>query len=125
MRIAYRPLLLIVIALCCGQSSCVAKPATEKSEVTPIHSGTTATTLTCKTAADCTIKNVGNCCGYYPACVHKDQSVDPEAVLTRCEKEGTSSICGFPEISACACVESKCVESSSGGSGGDPRPATP
>jgi len=77
--------------------------------------------LACKTASDCIVKNVGNCCGYYPACVHKDQSVDPEAVQTRCAAEGKSSICGFPEISACACVESRCVSSGTGNSAGDPR----
>jgi hypothetical protein len=71
----------------------------------------------CREAADCAVKNVGNCCGYHPACVHRDQPVDPDAVMARCEKEGTASICGFAEISGCACVAQRCVPADDG----DPR----
>jgi hypothetical protein len=72
----------------------------------------------CSVDADCAVKNVGNCCGYHPACVHRDQPVDPDAVQARCEQEGTASICGFPEISGCACVARRCVPAANGG---DPR----
>ena len=110
---------IMVIALCLQLSACAAQTAQSAMEAespTP-----DANALTCQTANDCAVKNVGNCCGYYPACVHKDQSVDPDAVQARCNKEGTASICGFPEISACACVEGHCVVSSTGNSSGDPR----
>jgi hypothetical protein len=62
----------------------------------------------CLRDAHCVVKNVGNCCGYYPACVHVDQPVDPEGVVRRCAEQGLSSICGYPEISACACVDGEC-----------------
>ena len=65
----------------------------------------------CRTAADCTVKNVGNCCGYFPACVHKDSGTFPEQVKLQCEKTGTRGICGFREISGCRCVEGRCAAS--------------
>jgi len=62
----------------------------------------------CKTAADCTVKNVGNCCGYYPACVNVNSATDPAGVQAQCAKDGMASVCGFPEISACQCVQGTC-----------------
>lgn len=121
MQISIRSLLIIVLALSLMLPACVAPPAPDSPAVKQPIALTVPLPLACQTAADCEVKNVGNCCGYYPACVHKDQSVDPEAVQTRCTAEGKSSICGFPEISACACVESRCVNSGIGNSGGDPR----
>jgi hypothetical protein len=71
---------------------------------------------TCQTDADCTVKDVGNCCGYYPACVNQAAKTDPEAVRKKCEQDGMASICGFEDISSCSCVEHRCV--SAGGSSG-------
>lgn len=62
----------------------------------------------CRTDADCAVKNVGNCCGYYPMCVNKDARTDPEGVRARCEKDGLSSVCGFPEIRGCRCLQGRC-----------------
>ncbi len=78
---------------------------------------------TCKTSADCAVKNVGNCCGAMPACVNKDSPTDPAAVQAQCNAKGMVGICGFKEISACRCDEGQCVEA---GSSGDLRgPALP
>ncbi|MEO6103214.1 MAG: hypothetical protein ABIP44_06205 [Pseudoxanthomonas sp.] len=66
----------------------------------------------CKTSADCAVKDVGNCCGAMPACVNKDIATDPAAVRAQCQAKGMSGICGFREISACQCDNGKCVESS-------------
>ena len=63
---------------------------------------------TCSVAADCEMKNVGNCCGYFPACVSKDAKVDPDAVRAECERTGMSSVCGFQDIQACACEQGQC-----------------
>ena len=63
---------------------------------------------TCTRDADCTIKDVGNCCGYYPACVNVDSPTDPAAVKAQCAREGTMSVCGFPEISSCRCEAGQC-----------------
>ncbi len=62
----------------------------------------------CKTDADCVVKNVGNCCGYYPGCVNVNAQTDPAGVQARCAKSGMASVCGFPEISACSCVQGQC-----------------
>lgn len=68
----------------------------------------------CKTDADCTVKDVGNCCGYFPMCVNKDAKTDPAAVRAQCEKDGMASICGFKEISGCTCVQGTCQDIASG-----------
>ena len=62
----------------------------------------------CRTDADCTVKNVGNCCGQYPACVNVDSATDPKGVQARCAKSGMAAVCGFPEISGCSCVKGTC-----------------
>jgi hypothetical protein len=67
--------------------------------------------LFCNTDSDCEIKDVHNCCGYYPQCVNKDFIPDIEAVIKECKKleeSGISSICGFPEIAYCVCVDNSC-----------------
>lgn len=62
----------------------------------------------CRIDADCAVKNVGNCCGYYPACVNVDSPTFPDQVKAACAASGTSSICGFPAISGCECVQGRC-----------------
>lgn len=69
----------------------------------------------CKTDADCSIKDVGNCCGSYPACVNKDSATDPAGVMAQCKADGMSSVCGFPSISSCQCVQGRCSGSSIAG----------
>jgi hypothetical protein len=71
--------------------------------------------FSCRSDADCAVKNVGNCCGYYPACVNEGSPTFPEKVMAQCQREGLSSICGFPEISACQCVEGRCEAADSEG----------
>lgn len=62
----------------------------------------------CRVDSDCEVKNVGNCCGYFPACVNKDAQPDPAAVQARCAESGMASVCGFREIQACSCVDNRC-----------------
>lgn len=62
----------------------------------------------CRVDADCAIKDVGNCCGRYPACVHRDSPTFPERVKADCERRGMAGVCGFPVIEGCACVEGRC-----------------
>lgn len=69
----------------------------------------------CQTDADCAVKDVGNCCGHYPACVNKDSPTDPAGVRAQCAASGMASVCGFAEISACTCSAGKCE--AAGGSG--------
>lgn len=62
----------------------------------------------CKTHSDCMVMNVGNCCGYYPACVNKTSKPDPEAAAKKCEEQGLSGVCGYTEIKGCQCVDGLC-----------------
>lgn len=68
----------------------------------------------CKSDSDCTVKNVGNCCGAFPSCVNKDAKTDPAAVQAQCAKAGMASVCGFQEVSGCQCVQGQCQDITSG-----------
>lgn len=83
-------------------------PASRKADATARASGVGDVDYACTTDAQCTVKNVGNCCGYYPACVNVDSPTFPEQVKAACAESGTAGICGFPSISACQCVEGRC-----------------
>ena len=78
-------------------------------EVTPAPvAGATAPDASCRVASDCAVKNVGNCCGYQPACVNADAKVDPDAVRAECQASGMASVCGWKDIQACECVANRC-----------------
>lgn len=64
----------------------------------------------CRTSADCAVKNVGNCCGMQPACVNADSPTDPAAVQAQCQREGRMSVCGFKPVQACECVAGSCED---------------
>lgn len=108
----------LLLAACAGSGD-AATPAGETPPPTtapaPIAKGEPARDTTvgtvdfsCTTDAECTIKDVGNCCGAYPACVNVDSPTFPEQVKAKCAAEGMSSICGFPSISSCQCVANRC-----------------
>lgn len=63
---------------------------------------------TCRTDADCAVKDVGSCCGYFPACVNANSPTDPAAVKAQCAASGMASVCGFQDIAACTCTAGKC-----------------
>jgi hypothetical protein len=63
----------------------------------------------CTSDADCAVKDIGNCCGTYPACVNKDSPTDPAAVQAQCAKQGRMSACGFRPIEACSCMQGQCA----------------
>lgn len=69
----------------------------------------------CRVDADCAVKDVGNCCGYYPACVNKASPTFPERVRAACAKSGMAGICGFPDIQGCACVAGRCTDAANAG----------
>jgi len=77
----------------------------------------------CAVDSDCAVKDVGNCCGRMPACVNRAAKPhDAAAVQRECERTGTSSICGFQELSGCRCEANLCVGIPSIGDGaGDVR----
>lgn len=99
-------LLLVASSILVG---CVA--ATPGAPTPPPASAPTPPTVVtaCKVDADCTVKNVGNCCGAYPACVNVNSPTDPKAVMAQCQSSGMMSVCGSREISACQCVSGQCA----------------
>ncbi|MBI2397357.1 MAG: hypothetical protein HYV17_06130 [Xanthomonadales bacterium] len=97
-------LIAVLLAACASTATVDADSAT---------AAAASPTPSCQTDAQCTIKNVGNCCGAFHACVHVDQPVDAAAVKRRCEVEGLSSVCGQRDIAGCRCDAGRCVESAS------------
>ncbi len=88
-----------------------AAPSPVAEQTTPAKPAATPVVVdsSCKVDADCTVKNVGNCCGYYPACVNVNSATDPAGVQASCQAKGMMSVCGFPEIQGCSCVQGKCA----------------
>ncbi|MGQ0801361.1 MAG: hypothetical protein ACT4NL_14785 [Pseudomarimonas sp.] len=101
-------ILCYVLLSACTSSAVNSNEETVAGEVSQPAASPTQVNLSCKTNADCTIKDVGNCCGYFPACVNTASPTFPEQVRAACAKEGTASICGFADISSCECVDSQC-----------------
>ncbi len=66
----------------------------------------------CGKNEDCVIKDVHNCCGYYPKCVNINAAVDPQKVKEFCKSGGRVSVCGFPSVSSCTCADNICVGNS-------------
>lgn len=64
--------------------------------------------VSCRTSADCAVKDVGNCCGYFPRCVNVNAAVDPKAVQAQCARSGMVSVCGFKPVESCECVRGEC-----------------
>lgn len=88
-------------------AACANAPA--RSDDPPAQPATDAVDYACRTDADCAVKDVGNCCGYYPACVNRASPTFPDRVKAECVKKGAVGVCGFPEIKGCACVEGRCA----------------
>ncbi len=87
---------------------------TGTSQPTPMKSGAVILDKSCKSDADCAVKNVGNCCGYYPACINKDSPTDPAGVQAQCRAQGMVGVCGFPSIASCQCRNGQCESAGSG-----------
>jgi hypothetical protein len=88
----------------------VPTPVAAQPAATPLPPGVPGVVdYSCTVDADCAVKDVGNCCGYFPACVNKDSPTFPDQVRADCAARGESSICGFPEIRACRCDSGRCA----------------
>jgi hypothetical protein len=59
--------------------------------------------MSCEQARDCAVKNVGNCCGYFPRCVSAQSEPPPHF----CPPD-VASVCGWPDITHCECVDNTC-----------------
>ena len=111
--------LLLWLTACAGQHASSAPPSAGVPHGAPpaladAGGSPLAPDTRCSRDADCTVKNVGNCCGAYPACVNVNSPTDPQGVQAECARSGRMSVCGFREISACQCVQGQC-EAAGGG----------
>lgn len=101
----------LILAFALLLAGCAA-PAASTQAQTPAApaSGTPVLVDTrCHSDADCTVKNVGNCCGAYPACVNVASPTDPAAVMAQCQASGRMSVCGARQIAGCSCVAGQCT----------------
>lgn len=103
-----------------GSSPAQAAPASSPMPASPrlgrpLGSTPAQIDTSCRANADCVVKNVGNCCGYYPACVNINSPTDPQSVKANCTAKGMMSVCGFRDINACSCVAGKCAAGGSKG----------
>lgn len=69
----------------------------------------------CGAHSDCAIKNVGNCCGYYPKCVNKDFTPGVSCL----NSTGMVGVCGYPDINSCFCQDGQCKGNTATGNIGD------
>lgn len=105
---------LFLALLMTGLIACQSKEVSEvvMAEIPSVVLGNNAFTdgvdTSCRTDADCTVKDIGSCCGYYPACVNINSPTFPERARAICAESGTSGTCGFPAIQQCQCVENRC-----------------
>jgi hypothetical protein len=74
----------------------------------PNPSAPGAVDTSCRTDADCAIKDVGSCCGARPACVNVSSPTFPEQVKAQCKPSGRMGICGYPAITGCKCTNGMC-----------------
>ena len=108
---------LVALCLAIGASACAPRataPSVDPSPAatptpTPAQDAAPGTVdASCRVASDCAVKNVGNCCGHFPACVNRDAAVDPAAVRAQCAASGMASVCGWKDIQSCDCVQGRC-----------------
>ncbi|HET6605010.1 MAG TPA: hypothetical protein VFG21_12520 [Xanthomonadaceae bacterium] len=113
-----RTLVLVLSLAMVGCTGAQTPPSTDRPA--SVEAAPDTVDFSCSTDADCAVKDVGNCCGYYPACVNIDSPTFPERVQAQCEREGRMSVCGFPSLLGCRCVEGRC-EGVTGAQGGETR----
>lgn len=114
LRLALITLSLLVLAACAaapaGGSGQTAQSPTSPPASVPAMPAKVKIDSTCRSSADCTIKNVGNCCGEFPACVNVNSPTDPAGVQAECSRTGRMSVCGFRQIQGCQCVQGQCQD---------------
>ena len=96
-------LILVVIALAVGLGVGLSKRNNSNDFITK-NAGSIPFAYSCSKDNDCEIKDVRNCCGYYPKCVNTDY----EPKSGNACKGGMSGVCGFPSINKCVCTGGEC-----------------
>lgn len=85
------------------------KPRPRMSDPLPAERAAAKVDRSCRTDADCAVKDVRNCCGAMPACVNVDARIDPKRVQEDCKRGGGFAVCGFPAIEGCKCASGECI----------------
>jgi len=87
------------------------KPAPPKSRPLPPQRVVETVPLdrSCQADADCVVKDIGSCCGAWPACVNRNSPTDPAAVHAACQKNGQAAHCSRRVLNQCACREGQCM----------------
>jgi hypothetical protein len=96
------PLTLDLFALACAHA---AAPRLLGPPITPAD----VVDYSCRTDADCSVKDVGNCCGALPRCVNRDSPVFPDRVRAQCANDHMAGTCGSPVIESCVCNKGRCT----------------
>lgn len=71
--------------------------------------GAASSPFACAQNLDCVVKDVGNCCGYYPRCANVSATFAPPDC-----SGGQAGVCGFPAVDSCECRQKTCVSLSGG-----------
>jgi len=100
-----KKILIVLASLLILTIACTSK---QENKISSLKEYTDKIDYSCNVDTDCEVKDIRNCCGYFPRCTSKDYNPNPELVAELCIKEGTASICGFEEITSCQCVNNKC-----------------
>jgi len=104
-----RALLLLALLALTGCAAPANAPRADAGLPVPAATGSPlAPDRSCRSDADCVVKDVGNCCGAMPACVNRASAADPAAVMAQCRAAGRMDVCGFTEIAGCSCVQGQC-----------------
>jgi len=77
---------------------------TADASVPPDAASSVDARFACEANLDCVVKDVGNCCGYYPRCANVAATFFPP----NCSG-GQAGVCGFPTITSCECIQKQCV----------------
>lgn len=107
----FNPLMWIVIllSLLTGGAAVTLLQQTEGGEApSTLNEYYSSIDYTCKQDNDCAVKDVHNCCGFYPQCVNRRARTNPNLVELLCTKEGAASVCGFRDVKTCECVQGRC-----------------
>ena len=69
--------------------------------------------VSCSSTDECVVKNVENCCGYLPKCVHRDAKLNPEIVDELCkdfdDECGSKFLIGYCSCQGESSTKKKCV----------------
>jgi|WetSurMetagenome_2_1015567.scaffolds.fasta_scaffold832570_1 hypothetical protein len=85
------------------------KPDAVKKDYATLSEYEASLDYSCQVDLDCVVKDMHNCCGYYPKCMNVDAKTDSDFVRKFCTQEKKMGVCGFTAIDSCQCSNGQCV----------------